>query len=80
MDNSIRHHIINNFQGDDFSTLRKAIDESVKAKDRRHIELAMEILGRVKSGEITYEGLKSKISPAMGKFNSQMREIEEEQK
>lgn len=33
MDNSIRHHIINNFQGDDFSTLRKAIDESVKAKD-----------------------------------------------
>jgi len=33
MDTNIRRHIINNFQGDDFNTLRKAIDESVKAND-----------------------------------------------
>lgn len=33
MDINIRHHIINNFQGDDFNTLRNAIEESVKEKD-----------------------------------------------
>jgi len=33
MDLNIREHIINNFQGDDFETLRRAIDESVKAND-----------------------------------------------
>ena len=33
MDINIREHIINNFQGDDFETLKRAIDESVKAND-----------------------------------------------
>lgn len=33
MDINIRDHIINNFQGDDYSTLRRAIEESVHAKD-----------------------------------------------
>ena len=33
MDIDIRRHIINNFQGDDFETLKRAIDESVRAKD-----------------------------------------------
>lgn len=33
MDINIRNHIINNFKGDDYSTLRRAIEESVKAKD-----------------------------------------------
>ena len=33
MDINIRHHIINNFRGDDFNTLRNAIEESVKEKD-----------------------------------------------
>ena len=33
MDLNIREHIINNFQGDDFNTLKRAIDESVKAND-----------------------------------------------
>lgn len=33
MDTNIRHHIINNFQGDDFNTLKKAIDESVSQQD-----------------------------------------------
>lgn len=33
MDINIRHHIINNFQGDDFHTLKRAIDEAVKEKD-----------------------------------------------
>lgn len=33
MDLSIRHHIINNFKGDDFSTLKNAIEESVKEND-----------------------------------------------
>ena len=33
MDINIRDHIINNFKGDDYSTLRRAIEESVKAKD-----------------------------------------------
>ena len=30
---NIRHHIINNFQGDDFHTLKRAIDEAVKEQD-----------------------------------------------
>ena len=30
MNTEIRRHIINNFQGDNFETLKKAIDESVK--------------------------------------------------
>ncbi len=33
MDINIRHHIINNFKGDDFNTLRNAIEESVREKD-----------------------------------------------
>ena len=33
MDISIREHIINNFQGDDYETLYKAIDESVENYD-----------------------------------------------
>ena len=33
MDINIRHHIINNFKGDDFCTLKNAIEESVKEKD-----------------------------------------------
>lgn len=33
MEMSIREHIINNFKGDDYNTLRQAIDESVAAKD-----------------------------------------------
>ena len=33
MDINIREHIINNFQGDDYDTLRRAIDESVEAND-----------------------------------------------
>ncbi len=33
MNINIRHHIINNFQGDNFDTLKRAIDESVKAND-----------------------------------------------
>ena len=30
---NIRQHIINNFKGDDYETLRRAIDESVKEQD-----------------------------------------------
>ena len=30
---SIRQHIINNFKVDDYETLRRAIDESVKEQD-----------------------------------------------
>ena len=33
MDINIRRHIINNFQGDDFHTLKDAIEEAVKAQD-----------------------------------------------
>lgn len=33
MDTNIREHIINNFEGDDFSTLFKAIDEAVKLNE-----------------------------------------------
>lgn len=33
MDINIREHIINNFQGDDYQTLKRAIDESVEAGD-----------------------------------------------
>lgn len=33
MDMSIREHIINNFKGDDYNTLRQAIDESVSSQD-----------------------------------------------
>lgn len=33
MEMSIREHIINNFKGDDYNTLRQAIDESVSSQD-----------------------------------------------
>lgn len=33
MDLSIREHIINNFKGDDYETLKQAIDESVTSQD-----------------------------------------------
>ena len=33
MDINIREHIINNFQGDDYDTLRRAIDESAEEND-----------------------------------------------
>ena len=33
MDINIRKHIINNFKGDDYCTLRRAIDESIEDKD-----------------------------------------------
>ena len=33
MDLNIREHIINNFQGDNYETLKKAIDESVSSQD-----------------------------------------------
>ena len=33
MDINIRQHIINNFEGDDYETLYKAIDESVSTYD-----------------------------------------------
>ena len=33
MDMTIRQHIINNFKGDDYETLRRAIDESVASQD-----------------------------------------------
>lgn len=33
MNLSIREHIINNFKGDDYDTLRQAIDESVASQD-----------------------------------------------
>lgn len=33
MDMSIREHIINNFKGDDYDTLKRAIDESVSSQD-----------------------------------------------
>ena len=33
MNLSIREHIINNFKGDDYDTLRRAIDESVVSQD-----------------------------------------------
>lgn len=33
MNLNIREHIINNFKGDDYNTLRRAIDESVASQD-----------------------------------------------
>ena len=30
---NIREHIINNFKGDDYNTLKEAIEESVESKD-----------------------------------------------
>lgn len=33
MNMSIREHIINNFKGDDYDSLRRAIDESIESKD-----------------------------------------------
>lgn len=37
MDTNIRRHIINNFQGDDFHTLKQAIEEAVKEKDEYNL-------------------------------------------
>ena len=33
MDMNIRDHIINNFKGDDYDTVKRAIDESVASQD-----------------------------------------------
>ena len=33
MDMNIREHIINNFKGDDFAELERAIEESIKEQD-----------------------------------------------
>ena len=33
MDMNIRDHIINNFKGDDYDTLKRAVDESVASQD-----------------------------------------------
>ena len=33
MDMNFRDHIINNFKGDDYDTLKRAIDESVASQD-----------------------------------------------
>ena len=33
MDLSIRNHVINNFKGDDFDELKRAIDESIAEND-----------------------------------------------
>ena len=33
MDTNIRYYIINNFKGDDFSTLKNAIEEAIKEQD-----------------------------------------------
>ena len=33
MDINVRKHIIENFQGDDYDTLRRAIDECVESKE-----------------------------------------------
>lgn len=33
MNLSIRQHIINNFKGDDYDSLKRAIDESVESQD-----------------------------------------------
>ena len=33
MNINIREHIINNFKGDDYDSLRKAIEESIEEKD-----------------------------------------------
>ena len=33
MDMNIREHIINNFKGDDYEDLKRAIDESIASKD-----------------------------------------------
>ena len=56
------------------------LSEPVKAKDRKHIELALELLNRVKTGEITYEGLREKVNPSMQTFNNKLNAIQEQQK
>ena len=37
MNTEIRRYIINNFQGDNFETLKRAIDESVKEQDEYNL-------------------------------------------
>ena len=37
MDLSIRNHIINNFKGDDFDELKRAIDESIAENDEERL-------------------------------------------
>ena len=49
MNLSIREHIINNFKGDNYDTLRRAIDESVRSQD----EVTLPGLGVF--SEITWE-------------------------
>lgn len=37
MNNNIRNHIINNFQNDDYDSLKKALDEAVKEQDEYNL-------------------------------------------
>lgn len=53
------------------------LSEELKAKDRRHIELALEILEKVKNGELTYDELKQKIEPSMKEFYEKLDRIDE---
>ena len=53
------------------------LSEELKAKDRRHIELALEILEKVKSGELTSDELKQKLEFSMNKFYKQLDGIDE---
>lgn len=53
------------------------LSEELKAKDRRHIELALEILGKVKNGELTYDELKQKIESSMKEFYEKLDRIDE---
>ena len=58
MNTEIRRYIINNFQGDNFETLKRAIDESVKEKDQYNLHglgVFLELIWENASTEIKNE-------------------------
>ena len=59
MNLSIREHIINNFKGDNYDTLRKAIDEAVSEQD----EVTLPGLGVFL--EIIWEGANQELKNQM---------------
>ena len=59
MDLSIRNHIINNFKGDDFDELKRAIDESIAENDEETLPGMGGFL------ELIWEGADDKLKQEM---------------
>ena len=58
---NIRDHIINNFKGDDYAELERAIDESIKEQDEEPFQDIKKFTTSIRSGK-TMEELAGQIT------------------